>query len=176
MITVNQEIYRAYLHTPLWAQKRSEALLHYGKICNRCKSEGTDVHHKTYKRVGGDERMSDLEILCRACHDAHHRVERSDRAKKKSKVKRIHFTAAYRYMTKKQIEIINTKLNTNIYISRFGSNDFACTVRNEMMKILGKNFMYGIPFEDYTCYQKLGGHMINKIKEIRQKKPKRKKR
>jgi hypothetical protein len=31
-----------------------------------------DVHHKTYERFGGDERMDDLEVLCRFCHIKHH--------------------------------------------------------------------------------------------------------
>lgn len=69
-------LYRQYLKSPIWKAKRLEALTHYGCVCNRCKLHGTDVHHKTYERVGGDERMEDLEVLCRECHEAHHAVER----------------------------------------------------------------------------------------------------
>lgn len=83
--TVNRLAYRAYLMSPVWKAKRLEALDHYGCVCNRCGLYGTDVHHKTYERVGGDERMEDLEVLCRECHEAHHLVERCSRRKLKAK-------------------------------------------------------------------------------------------
>lgn len=69
-------LYRHYLQSPVWKAKRQEALSYYGCVCSRCKCYGTDVHHKTYERVGGNERMEDLEVLCRECHDAHHLAER----------------------------------------------------------------------------------------------------
>jgi len=77
MITNNQMVYRQYLTSEVWKAKRLEALTHFGAICARCGGFGSDVHHRTYVRVGGAELLSDLEVLCRGCHEAHHRVERA---------------------------------------------------------------------------------------------------
>jgi hypothetical protein len=60
-LTDEQLIHRAYLASPLWAEKRIEALTFHGAICARCGSHGSDVHHKTYERTGGEELMTDLE-------------------------------------------------------------------------------------------------------------------
>lgn len=78
-ITINQEIHREYLKSPLWRAKRIEALTFYGSKCSRCGNEGGDVHHKTYARTGGNELIQDLEIICRPCHESHHRAERMSR-------------------------------------------------------------------------------------------------
>lgn len=77
MITDQQQLHRQYLRSEVWKKKRLEALEFYGCICNRCNEHGTDVHHKTYERVGGGELMEDLEVLCRTCHEAHHAIERA---------------------------------------------------------------------------------------------------
>ena len=41
-----------------------------------------DVHHRTYKRLGR-ERMSDLDVLCRAHHDIWHFLQKVDRYSRK---------------------------------------------------------------------------------------------
>src|SRR3990172_8367087 len=94
-LTHNQVIHRAYLASPVWKSKRAEALAFYGCICNRCKEYGNDVHHKTYERVGGNELMKDLEVLCRDCHTAHHKLERKARKIDKTKPKTIHRRLVY---------------------------------------------------------------------------------
>ena len=107
-----QELYRSYLCSPVWQAKRIEALTHYGAICNRCREHGTDVHHKTYKRVGGNELMADLEILCRSCHEAHHRIEkamRPRRSRRKGTV--INKFALARYLTTGQREVLKKQFN-----------------------------------------------------------------
>lgn len=93
-----QLIHRAYLSSELWKKKRIEAIEHYGTICARCGSYGTDVHHKTYARTGGNELMTDLEILCRPCHETHHRVERSTRQTKRGR-KSLNRKALLRFLT-----------------------------------------------------------------------------
>lgn len=43
--------------------------------CQACKSEDLSrliIHHVTYKRYG-QERLNDLRLLCRDCHDEFHR-------------------------------------------------------------------------------------------------------
>ena len=75
MSDLAQNNYRSYMKSFAWKQKREEAFRHYGWVCNRC--NGTlklHVHHKSYARLG-DEKMSDLEILCEECHQKHHKAE-----------------------------------------------------------------------------------------------------
>lgn len=110
MLTSNQLIHRQYLESPLWQEKRKQALAHYGPVCNRCKRYGTDVHHKTYERVGGDELMEDLEILCRSCHEAHHRVERATRTRRCHK-RELHVSGAVRYLTPAQKRELMQRFN-----------------------------------------------------------------
>lgn len=40
------------------------------RLCVFCKSPATTVHHITYQRAGGNEKLDDLRSLCRLCHDA----------------------------------------------------------------------------------------------------------
>jgi 5-methylcytosine-specific restriction endonuclease McrA len=64
--------YRDYLQSDTWKDKRRAKLEQKGRSCERCSSTTKiQVHHKTYDRIG-HERLSDLEILCDACHKAHH--------------------------------------------------------------------------------------------------------
>lgn len=99
-MTDKQLIHRQYLESPVWKAKRQEALEHYGCICGRCNKHGTDVHHKTYERAGGGELMEDLEVLCRPCHEAHHRAERATRNKPTTKEPRsINRRAIFQYLT-----------------------------------------------------------------------------
>lgn len=99
MITVKQEIYRQYLTSDAWKKKRLEALERYGCICSRCGEHGTDVHHRTYARIG-NETVNDLEVLCRDCHKAHHSAERSSRAReRKARVKVLDRRAVFRLLT-----------------------------------------------------------------------------
>jgi hypothetical protein len=104
-LTNQQQIHRAYLKSPVWLAKRAEALSLYGTTCSRCGQFGSDVHHKTYQRVGGGELMSDLEILCRECHEAHHRAERATRVRRKRN-SAINVFALARYLTTTQREIL----------------------------------------------------------------------
>lgn len=106
-LTHNQELHRVYISSPLWAKIRQLALGHYGCICSRCGERGTDVHHKTYERWGGNEKLEDLEVLCRGCHEAHHRIERSNKVPaKKKKKKSARVEAVVRYLTKKQKQLL----------------------------------------------------------------------
>ena len=107
-LTDKQMIHRAYLASPLWARKRIEALEYYGAVCARCKCHGSDVHHKTYDRTGGNELMSDLEVLCRPCHETHHRVERVVRkpSKGKGEPRSVNAKALFGYLTEHQKSLL----------------------------------------------------------------------
>lgn len=64
--------YLDYIHSEQWRLKRREALKHYGYRCSNCGTKKRlDVHHLTYDRFK-NERLSDLMILCRPCHDLAH--------------------------------------------------------------------------------------------------------
>lgn len=125
-LTNAQQIHRDYLKSPLWQSKRLEALSFYGPTCNRCGKEGTDVHHKTYERTGGNERMEDFEVLCRACHEAHHRVERATNARGgKRRNRSINRSALARYLTQSQRQILQARFRLMwgpIYIAIISGN------------------------------------------------------
>lgn len=66
--------YPAYLQTPEWEAKRLAALRRADNHCELCYAEQTlHVHHKTYARRG-DERLSDLIVLCERCHARFHDI------------------------------------------------------------------------------------------------------
>lgn len=67
-------VYHEYILSSKWKRKREQKLREVGYTCENkhCGSnQGLQVHHKTYKRLG-HERMSDLRVLCRFCHEDEH--------------------------------------------------------------------------------------------------------
>lgn len=70
-------IYALYIKSPEWKRKRTKKLRIVGARCQNitCRSRfNLQVHHLTYDRLGR-EKMSDLKVLCRACHmDAHDKL------------------------------------------------------------------------------------------------------
>lgn len=76
-MAVDREAYDRYLNSPRWAVVRTQAFAHYGKACQACGAkERLHVHHVTYERFGGKERMADLRILCEQHHDIVHLIHR----------------------------------------------------------------------------------------------------
>ena len=64
--------YAVYLKTTHWRKTRDRARRFYQGKCCRCGStHDLQVHHRNYYRLG-KERMSDLELLCRGCHENEH--------------------------------------------------------------------------------------------------------
>lgn len=69
--------YETYMKSHAWRRTRNRKLRIHGRFCNRCDPEKKqhgkkiEVHHLTYERLG-KERMSDLEVLCKECHDIEH--------------------------------------------------------------------------------------------------------
>ncbi len=65
--------YQGFMKSRTWKNIKLAKLESVGWKCERCgRSIEDPVDHKTYERFGGDERMSDLEVLCRFCHIKHH--------------------------------------------------------------------------------------------------------
>lgn len=143
-LTDNQLIYRAYLASPLWKAKRQQALEHYGCICMRCGEYGSDVHHKTYERVGGNELMEDFEVLCRDCHEAHHRAERYANPRRRFKSRSIHRRAILPSLSGKMRREICAKFNIrslNLYAEiNFGKRD---EIALEAIRLLGFDKIIG---------------------------------
>lgn len=152
-LTDNQLLHRQYLESPVWQAKRQKALTFYGPVCSRCKEYGNDVHHKTYERVGGAELMEDLEVLCRDCHQTHHRVERATNSKQASlKRKSIDRRAIVEYLTLVQKQ----KLMDDFGLSNL--NDLKCRIfysdQNRLIitaaKMLGFTDFHGRGRKDRT--------------------------
>lgn len=66
--------YYAYLESEQWRILRHRKFIQQGARCERCGELGRDVHHKHYRTLGR-ENLSDLELLCRPCHEQEHGLE-----------------------------------------------------------------------------------------------------
>lgn len=64
--------YLSYIQSSYWFFKREEAFIYHGRKCKKCNStKQLEVHHLTYRRLG-HERMRDLMVLCKQCHNLLH--------------------------------------------------------------------------------------------------------
>ena len=64
--------YKEYLSSRYWKDKRLEVLIFYKNQCVVCDScYSLNVHHMKYTRLG-KEKMSDLVVLCKHCHQIIH--------------------------------------------------------------------------------------------------------
>lgn len=68
--------YKDYLKTDHWKDVRRRLFQARGRKCEKCKrgksvSLQIDVHHLTYERRG-QELLTDLQVLCRDCHNREH--------------------------------------------------------------------------------------------------------
>ena len=109
MLTLNQATHREFIQSPLWKEIRAKAFEFHGHNCASCGNTASDIHHKTYERFGGRELMTDLEPLCRNCHEAKHAVERAGRTRRRKRRPCLRAVAAYRYLTASQKRILMEK-------------------------------------------------------------------
>ena len=65
-----QKVYKDYLQSDVWKEKRKQVLIRADCKCEKCKAIiiDPDVHHLNYDRVGGNEKLTDLLVLCYSCH------------------------------------------------------------------------------------------------------------
>lgn len=64
--------YEDYLRSPWWLERRNRSLRLAEYRCQQCNAKrDLQVHHLTYERLGFEE-DSDLEVLCRGCHEGEH--------------------------------------------------------------------------------------------------------
>lgn len=142
-LTDNQLLYRAYLQSPLWKEKRRQAIEFYGPVCMRCRGLGYDVHHKTYARVGGNELMEDFEIMCRDCHDAHHGAARCVKLRA-GKRRGIHRRAIRPALNRKHVSILRSEFpdSGNLYSAlSYGKIQIA----QRAAGLLGFDYVFGTP-------------------------------
>jgi 5-methylcytosine-specific restriction endonuclease McrA len=64
--------YEQYLRSRHWRSLRARVLLRWNGRCENCgAARATEVHHRTYERLGR-ELLSDLRPLCSDCHELEH--------------------------------------------------------------------------------------------------------
>lgn len=67
-----RRVYSAYLSSPEWRVLRRQVLDRADGRCEYCgQASATQVHHRTYQRVGAEE-LGDLAAICVPCHENHH--------------------------------------------------------------------------------------------------------
>lgn len=65
-----------YIKSPAWAKTREWALTFWGNCCSVCSSsDNPEVYHRSQEHLG-NERITDLVVLCSACHKKLHDTER----------------------------------------------------------------------------------------------------
>jgi hypothetical protein len=73
-----KEKYQAYLCSREWSEKKEAVRKRSSGICERCRVNMMDaVHHLTYERKYA-ERLSDLQAICKACHEFTHAKSQYD--------------------------------------------------------------------------------------------------
>jgi len=148
-LTEKQLSHRAYLQSPLWKQIRKKALDKYGEVCFKCKERGTDVHHLTYERAGGNELIEDLQVLCRGCHEAIHAVERANqkqlqiqRAQKRRKG--VTINALFSFLTENQKKIIEEMFSCPAYSALIAPTEQGKQARKKAKEMLDVDYIVGI--------------------------------
>jgi hypothetical protein len=78
--------YSLYLRTPEWRRTRAAALLRAENACSLdvTHTDDLEVHHRTYERLGA-ELVTDLAVLCRSCHQLHHKEYGRPRRRRSAK-------------------------------------------------------------------------------------------
>jgi hypothetical protein len=179
-MTYNQELHRIYLSSPLWKEIRQRVIRVRGRICQKCGNHGSDVHHLTYERWGGAELDSDLQILCRVCHEAIHAAERCSRQSGRRRGRKsLNVTAVIRTLTGDQLSSIGAKFNREPSVLLLECSIDGCMARRDAMRFLQVSSVYGIPIQgkrragrqdidslsvftsDHTVSQKNGGRLKN---------------
>lgn len=96
--------YDTFIKSDRWQELRKARLKIANYKCENChKSKPLQVHHKTYERFGGNERMSDLLALCYKCH------KEFDKKRKNQESQEI----ATRIPTFKRLKIVINVSSTN---------------------------------------------------------------
>lgn len=152
--------YKDYLKTNHWKNIRSIIRKKYKNKCRSCKTtENLEVHHKTYKNIG-NEKLSNLTLLCRNCHQkAHDQSDNNDKALKLIRKKREYAfnyikdkygfnnnIEDFRFFTKRKNNII--RINENNYV-KLSKNLSIFTIYNNDKEII-EELKYKKKFKDLS--------------------------
>lgn len=79
---MNQKEYAEYLKTEHWQEVRKMALENAGNKCVVCGKGDLPlhVHHNTYENIG-EERETDVTVLCMNCHKLYHDNYKRDKVR-----------------------------------------------------------------------------------------------
>lgn len=77
-----KQYHRRYIQSDCWQEIKDGYFndWHNPFRCVVCGADQVDLHHLSYRRLGGDETHQDLAPLCRADHELVHRLESTMRA------------------------------------------------------------------------------------------------
>ena len=137
--SVSQVAHRQYLNSSIWNEIRTKAINHYGKVCSNCGECGADVHHLFYPEIQGEEKIEDLMILCRSCHEAVHSVERGSFYSGG-----LHIKGLFNYLTDKQKEILGANLKYSLYYTFMSDTPDGEKIREKASKMLNVKSYYGL--------------------------------
>jgi 5-methylcytosine-specific restriction endonuclease McrA len=71
-----REWYRCtYLNSQHWREFAAEIRKQYQFKCQQCGDKAYDVHHVNYRFY--NEKITDVKLWCRMCHDLHHENKRN---------------------------------------------------------------------------------------------------
>jgi len=76
------QIYTYYLQTDKWSELRTARLALDNHRCRLCNDLATQVHHRLYTDVLGEESVEDLTSLCDSCHSNYHVPPTIEKVKK----------------------------------------------------------------------------------------------
>lgn len=96
--------YRRYLESEEWQRIRDAKLAAADYRCERCPTFGRrgpggmvlglQVHHLTYERCPGQERIDDLKVLCIVCHQVEHGLVEDTEETREQALRRVNVRAA----------------------------------------------------------------------------------
>jgi len=71
--------YNDYLKSDEWKSLKKIYFINIKKICIGCRSKKTiQLHHKSYKRLGGLNEVKDLISVCKKCHNEIHTIQKKN--------------------------------------------------------------------------------------------------
>jgi hypothetical protein len=133
----------------------------FGEICAKCGEHGTDVHHLTYERVGGNELMEDLQVLCRECHTAIHAMEKATK-RQKAKRKGCTIEVLYSMLTDEHKRQIEEKYSGNAYSILTAPSKDGWSARKAARRFVNIQFIVGNLHPSYPVDQR----QINAINQF----------
>lgn len=126
------KVHAAYLKSDIWSEIRDQVIIVAKSKCESCGSNHgiLNVHHKTYERIGGNEKLEDLQVLCFSCHQKADRIRniKTDERRKYSRyLARLNGYASTKYGDDWSInydeEIIEIEFVKHLYKPYCGRND-----------------------------------------------------